>query len=72
MYGKVVQKYLSDVVEAVEDVLPGLLALDAGLQLVLLGRLEAPERVRAVHVAVEKLGRLRCAGQNKTNCYYCS
>lgn len=60
-----IDTYLSDVVEAVEDVLARLLALDACLQLVLLRRLQSPERIRAVHVTVEELGCFTRAGTNK-------
>lgn len=47
--------YLSNIVEAVEDVFPRLLALDAGLEFMLFRGLESPERVGAIHVAVEEL-----------------
>lgn len=53
--------YLTNIVQTVEDVLPRLLTLDAGLQFVLLGCLESPERVCAFHVTVKELRRLGCA-----------
>lgn len=62
--------HLSDVVETVEDVLPGLLALDAGLQLVLLGRLQAPERIRTVHISVKELRRFACTAMRIQNCIW--
>ena len=46
---------LAHVLQTVEDVLPGLLALDLGLGLVLLRRLQPPEGVAGVPVPVEEL-----------------
>ena len=40
---------------------PGFLRLDLRLHLVLIGGLQSPERIGAVAVTVEELGRLRSA-----------
>lgn len=55
--------YLSYVIEAIEDVFPRLLTLDAGLKFVLLRCFEPPEGVGAVHIAIEELRRFRRAGK---------
>lgn len=50
--------HLTNVVDAVEDVLPSLLALRSRLTLVLVRRFQSPERIRCVYVPIKELGRL--------------
>ena len=55
--------YLRHVVEAVEDVLSGLFALDGRLGFVLLGSFQTPKRVIRVIIAEEETPSLRPHGQ---------